>query len=247
MSLNGLYTSMAGLETSTERLDTVAQNLANSNTEGYAAQQTAAMALPYKGQSAIPGADVIALGENVDTTAGPLTSTGSPFDVAVQKGWLLVQTSTGSKALTRSGHLVQNAAGILTTVSGEPVLNTGGTPISLPTLRNITIGRDGLISGIPTSQSGNNPQTYGHLFVAATPTGGALTPLGNSLYGLPAGTAPTRATNASVLQGFLEGSNVSTVHAMMSLIDISKTYQLQTQVMGASAKTETALDQVMMA
>lgn len=246
MALGGLYTSMAGLETSSERLDTVAQNLANANTQGYAAEETAAMALPYQGSKPMPGADVIALGENVDTTGGPMIHTGSPFDVAVKNGWLLVQTRNGSKALTRNGHLEQNAAGMLTTTSGEPVLNTAGTPISLPMLRNITIGRNGLISGIPTSQAGNQPQTYGSLFIAATPTGGNLTPLGNALYGLPPGTKPAQARNASVLQGSLEGSNVNTVTSMMNLIDVSKTYQLETQVMGESAKTQTALDQIMM-
>lgn len=247
MALGGLYTSMAGLETSSERLDTVAQNLANANTQGYAAQQTSAMALPYEGEAPLPGDDVIALGENVDTTSGPLTNTGSPFDVAVKNGWLLVQTPSGTKALTRDGSLSQNANGMITTTSGDAVLNSAGNPISLPLLQDMTIGRDGLISGIPASQAGSQPQTYGSLYLAATPAGGQLSPLGNSLYGLPSGSTPQPAGNASVLQGYLEGSNVNTVKSMVDLIDVSKSYQLQTQVMGETAKTASALDQIMMA
>jgi len=247
MAFGGLYTSMAGLETSSERLDTVSQNLANANTQGYAAQQTAAMALPYQGKAPLSGADVIALAENVNTKAGPLNHTGSPFDIAVKNGWLLVRTQNGGDVLTRNGHLTEDANGVLTTAIGEPVLNTQGNPISLPMLRNITIGRDGLISGVPADQAGSQPRTYGSLFIAATPTGGQLTSLGDSLYGLPAGTKPTPARNASVLQGYLEGSNVNTVKSMVDLIDVSRSYQFETQVMAESAKTETALDQIMMA
>ncbi|GHD98120.1 hypothetical protein U879_11760 [Defluviimonas sp. 20V17] len=246
MALGGLYTSMAGLETSSERLDTVAQNLANANTQGYAAQQTAAMALPYHGQAAPGGADVIALGEATDTSAGPVTQTGAPYDVAVQGGWLVVQTENGGQALTRDGHLAQNAQNLLTTASGQPVLGANGTPISLPALRDITIARDGSISGIPASAVGGQAQNFGKLFLAQTPAGGALRPLANSLYALPPGTAPQPAPAATVTQGALEGSNVDQVKAMMDLIDVSKSYKLETQVMGKTAQTQTALDQILM-
>ena len=246
MALGGLYTSMAGLETSSQRLDTVSQNLANVNTQGYAAQQTEAMALPYAGEEALPGADVIALGENADTSDGPLEETGAPLDVAVQGGWLVVQTPDGTQALTRNGHLSQNAANLLTTASGEPVLGPSGRPISLPQLRNITIAHDGTISGIPAGAPGAKAQSFGQLMLAQTPTEGHLTPLGNSLYALPAGSTPQPAKGASVQQGALAGSNVDSVKTMMQLISVSRTYQLETQVMGKSAQTQTELDQILM-
>lgn len=246
MALGGLYTSMAGLETSTERLETVAQNLANVNTQGYAAQQTAAMALPYAGTNPLPGADVIALGQGTDTADGPVRQTGAPYDVAVQGGWLVVQTPDGGQALTRNGHLAQNAANLLTTATGEPVLSANGTPISLPALRDITIARDGSISGIPMGAAGSAAQSFGKLFLAQTPPGTDLQPLGNSLYGLPAGTTPQPAASATVIQGALEGSNVDQVKSMMDLIAVSKTYKLETEVMGKSAQTQAALDQILM-
>lgn len=246
MALGGLYTSMAGLETSSERLDTVAQNLANVNTQGYAAQQTAAMALPYAGSNPLPGADVIALGQGTNTTDGPIKQTGAPYDVAVQGGWLVVQTRDGGQALTRNGHLAQNAANLLTTATGEPVLSENGTPISLPALRNITIARDGSISGIPLGAAGSAAQSFGKLFLAKTPAGGNLRPLGDSLYALPTGTTPQPATEATVVQGSLEGSNVDQVKSMMDLIAVSKTYKLETEVMGKSAQSQSALDQILM-
>ncbi|TMV87870.1 flagellar hook basal-body protein [Thioclava sp. BHET1] len=246
MALGGLYTTMAGLETSAQRLDTVSQNLANVNTQGYAAAQTRAMALPYVGTNPVPGADVISLGENADTRDGPIEPTGAPLDVAVQGGWLVVQTQSGDQALTRNGHLATNSANLLVTATGAPVLGASGRPISLPALRNVTIAPDGTISGIAAGVSGGRPQAYGKLLLAQTPAGGNLVPLGNSLYGLPPGATAQASDTASVQQGALEGSNVNSVNAMMDLISVSKTYQLETQVMGKSAATETALDQILM-
>lgn len=246
MALGGLYTTMAGLETASQRLDTVSENLANVNTQGYAAAQTAAMALPYRGENAPPGDDVISLGLNADTSDGPIQHTGAPLDVAVQGGWLVVQTPDGARALTRDGHLVTNAANLLVTATGAPVLGTSGRPISLPALREVTIAPDGTISGIPAGVTGGQPQAYGKLMLAGTPTGGNLRPMGNNLYGLPSGASLQQANSASVQQGALEGSNVNSVKSMMDLIAVSKNYQLEAQVMGKSAATQTALDQIMM-
>lgn len=246
MSLGGFYTSMAGLETSRERLDTAAQNLANANTDGYAAAQTAAVALPYNGQVPLPGADVISVGDHADRSNGPLTRTGAPLDVAVKSGWLVVQGPSGKPALTRNGHLFQNAEGILTTGTGEPVLNTEGNPISLPPLKTITISSTGQISGIATSSASEQPQTYGQLFIAAAPAGG-LTPMGDTLYRLPRGATPTPAANATVVQGYLSGSNVNSVKTMMDLISVSRGFKFETQVMTDTAKTGSELDQIMTA
>lgn len=238
---------MAGLETATGKLDSVAQNLSNTNTQGYAAMETVAMALPFKGEAAEPGADVISLAEGTNTANGTLQRTGNPFDVAVNGGWLVVKTTNGGEALTRNGALSQAANGFLSTQTGEPVVGVGGAPISLPILQKIEISQDGTISGILAGAATQQPQVYGRLMIASSPANGQLTPLGNSLYSLSAGGQPVVAPNAVVEQGYLEGSNVNSVSAMISMINATKSFQLQTQLVQASAKTETALDQVMTA
>lgn len=246
MASGSLYTSMAGLETAQQRLSTVSQNLANADTQGYAAQQTAALGLPYKGQDPLPGADVMSLGQSVDTQAGAFKHTGAAFDVAVQHGWLLVRTKAGGSALTRDGALAQGANGLLVTQNGNPVLDRAGNPISLPRLKHMTISADGTISGIPAGSASQTPSTYGRMFLAGTPKG-SLTPLGNSLYALPAGQKPTQSSAAHVKQGYLEQSNVNPVKSMVDMISVSKSYRLQTQVVSKSAQEASALDQIMMA
>lgn len=238
-----LYTSMAGLETTSSILDTTAQNIANVNTAGYAAAQTAAFGLPYAGQAPLLGADVIPLQEQVDIAAGPMQHTGDPLDLAPQGGaWLVVQTAAGP-ALTRNGQLSVNSAGLLTNQTGDPVIGVGGQPISLPRLQKVEVGEDGTISGIPVGAASQDPKVYGQILLASTPKGGNLTPIANSLYALPTGSQPKQDLSASIKQGFLMGSNADPTSSMVTMISASKLFQLQTQLVEAGAKTQTSLDQ----
>lgn len=244
MSQSLLYTSMASLQTNSTTLSMVAQNIANANTTGYAAAQQDALAVPYVGTNPIGGADVITRQEQIDTAPGPLQRTGGPLDVAVAKGWLVVQQPNGKPALTRAGALSISNNGILVTQSGDPVLNAGLTPISLPAgLGAIKIARDGSISGVPAGASPTQSKVYGRLYVAATPT--SLKPIGNSLYQDASGAGPAPAADPHVEQGYLEGSNVNPITAMTQMISASRAFQMQTQSVNASGKTQAALDQLL--
>jgi flagellar basal-body rod protein FlgF len=247
VAYTGLYTAMAGLENASSQLATVAQNVANANTVGYRQAQTAAMALPYQGDSPVPGADVTPMQPNVDTRAGAFKRTGGTFDVAVHEGWLLVQTTDGGLALTRNGALAQAANGLLVTQSGEPVLDTNQQPISLPNLDGLTIATDGTISGIPAGSGSQQPRVVGQLYLAATPPAGSLNPSGNSLYTLPPDVQPTAATNATVVQGALEQSNVNPENSMIELIASTQSFSILTQVISKSSQIQTQLNQVMTA
>jgi flagellar basal-body rod protein FlgF len=230
-----LYTSMAGLQAITARMDAVSSNLANVQTPGYAAVQAMTEAAPYTGGNAPGGADAVALTPGPDTTPGALSHTGDPFDVGLSgNAWLQVQTANGN-ALTRNGSLQLSAAGILTDAQGDPVLNTGGSPISLPSLAKLQIGADGTVSGVPSSSPGGLAQSFGQIALVTAPAT-SLTDLGNSLYA-PAST-PLPATDAKLEQGYLNGSNVDPTQAMMDLIQDSRSYQLQTELM----KTQTGSD-----
>jgi flagellar basal-body rod protein FlgF len=243
----GLYTAMAGLETASSQLATVAQNVANANTVGYRQAQTAAMALPYEGDSPLPGADVTPLQPNIDTRSGSFKRTGGTFDIAVHDGWLLVQTTDGGLALTRNGALAQGANGLLVTQSGEPVLDTNQQPISLPNLDGVTIATDGTISGIPAGSGSQQPRVVDQLYLAATPPAGSLNPVGNSLYTLAPGVQPTTASNATVVQGALEESNVNPESSMIELIASTQSFSVLTQVISKSSQIQGQLNQIMTA
>jgi flagellar basal-body rod protein FlgF len=241
MTVSSLFTSMAGLQEITAQMQATASNLANLQTPGYNAIQAQALAAPYSGANAPPGADVVALVPGPDISAGPLQHTGNPLDVAVHgQAWLTVQTPAGT-ALTRDGSLAINNAGLLTTSDGNPILGAGGAPISVPNLAKLEIGADGTVSGVPASTPGAPAQSYGKIRLVQDPVG-PMQDLGNSQFSPPAGEALRDAPNAALAQGYLNGSNVDETISMMTLISDSRSYQTQTQLMKTQVSGGDALN-----
>ena len=239
--MGDLYTSMAGLQAITARMEATASNLANAQTPGYGAVQAVEEAANYQGANAPTGADVVALTPGPDVTQGSLNRTGDPMNVALGGDvWLTVQTNAGP-ALTRDGSLAISNAGLLTDSSGNPVLGTTGQPIGLPSLEKLEIGSDGTVSGVPAATPNAPAQVYGQLSLVATPTG-TLTPLSGTLYSPPAGAALTPSANGSVHQGYINGSNVDPVQSMMQMIADSRSYQMQANLMKSQSGSDQNLN-----
>lgn len=241
MQSDSLYTGMAGLQAITARMQAVASNLANAQTPGYAAVQAMTQPDFYQGGNAPAGADATALNAGPDLTMGPPSQTGDPMNVALSgDAWLQVQTADGN-ALTRDGSLAISAAGILTDAAGNPVLGTNGQPISLPPLEKLQIGTDGTISGVPAANPGGQAQQYGQIAIIATPPG-TLTALSGTLYAPPAGAALTPSANGALHQGYLNGSNADPTQGMIEMIDDSRSYQLQTDLMKSQSSSSQDLN-----
>ncbi len=238
MQTDSLYTGMAGLQSIMARMQAVASNLANAQTPGYAAVQAMTQADFYQGSNAPAGADATALNAGPDLTQGPPNQTGDPMNVALSgNAWLQVQTANGN-ALTRDGSLSVSAAGILTDSAGNPILGTGGQPISLPPLAKLEIGSDGTVSGVASANPAGPAQSYGQIALMATPPG-TLTALSGTLYAPPAGATLAPSTDGALHQGYLNDSNVDPTQSMVEMIDDSRSYQLQTDMLknqGASSQ-----------
>jgi len=244
MAGSALYTEMAGLQAIDARMQAITANLANQQTPGYAAVQAVTEAASYNGANAPTGADAVALTPNPSLAQGAPSHTNDPLNVALSgDAWLEVQTANGT-ALTRDGSLSLSVAGILTDSSGNPVLNTSGQPISLPALSSLQIGADGTLSGIPVSSPGGPAQSFGQIALAATPAG-TLTPLSGTLYAPPDGVAMTPATDGALAQGFLNGSNVDVTQSMVDMIDASRSYQMQTEMMKTQSGADASLNMLL--
>ncbi|MBU6418125.1 MAG: flagellar hook basal-body protein [Proteobacteria bacterium] len=230
MNSDSLYTGMAGLQAISAQMQAVASNIANTQTPGYEAVQAVTDAQLYQGTNAPIGADATLETLGPDLKPGPMKETGDPMNVGIGgDAWLQVQTANGT-ALTRDGSFSISAAGLLTDSAGDPILNTNGTPISLPALAKLQIGGDGTLSGVLASDTSGKARSFGQIALVATPSG-KLSSLGGSLYQAPANTAFTPASDGSLHQGYLNGSNVDPTMAMMQMINSSRSYQLQTDLM----------------
>ncbi len=142
---NSLYVNLSAQVALDKRLTTTANNVANMSTAGYRAEETKFSALLAQ---ATKGA--VAFVNSGDTylsrASGPISKTDSPLDVALQgDAWLAIGGQSGP-AYTRDGRLTMDATGQLRSLTGQPVLDPGGSPLLLdPQQGPPTIGRDGSI------------------------------------------------------------------------------------------------------
>jgi flagellar basal-body rod protein FlgF len=229
MSQQGIYLAMTGLNATMDRMTAAANNLANSSTIGFKAQQPVFQARPLYGQG-LPDRVDVTTGEGVaDFKSGPVEQTGRGLDVAVNgSGWIGVQATDGTTALTRNGSLSISATGVLETSAGDPVLGRGGAPITLPPLQTVTIGEDGTISGTLVGQNPNQVTTLNRILLA-NPKSATLKRRTDGLFQDQAG-APVPDASVKLQVGALEGSNANPVSLMMSMIENSRMFQMQTEL-----------------
>ena len=229
MSQPLFYVAMSGLNATTDRMTATANNLANANTTGFKAQQPVFHALPLYGSGLPDRVSVQTAEDSANFKSGPIEQTGRNLDVAVKgDGWIAVQAPDGSTALTRNGSLSISATGMLQTSDGNPVLGQGGAAISLPPMQSVTIGEDGTISGVPQGQRPDAVTTLNRIMLT-NPQTSQLKRRGDGLFqdqtGQPAPDAKVR-----VQVGALEGSNANPVSLMMSMIENTRMFQMQTEL-----------------
>lgn len=230
MSQQLFYLALSGLESTMDRATTAANNLANRNTTGFKAQRPVFQALPEYGQG-MPDRVVVAAGEQgADFQPGPIQPTGRSLDVAVNgQGWIAVQAADGSVALTRNGSLSISSLGVLQTSDGHPVLGNGFVPITLPPMQQVTIGEDGTISGILQGQRPDQITALNRIMLSKV-SSGALQRRSDGLFQYAGGDPPADAT-ARLQVGALEGSNADPVSMMMNMIENTRLFQMQTEMM----------------
>jgi len=227
-----IYLAMSGAKATMQRQDVLAHNLANASTNGFRAEMQAFRAVPVRGDGASTRVYALESTVGYDDRAGPLQTTGRALDVAPQgRAWLAVQALDGTEAYTRAGALQVSAEGQLITPSGLPVLGDGG-PITVPAGATLEVASDGTISA--TNASGR-PTPVGRLKLV-TPEA----PMDRGTDGLfrgADGDLPADPT-ARLQSGALEGSNVSAVETMVSMIAAARQFEQQMKVLQGAEQRE---------
>ena len=227
-----IYLSMSGAKATMQRQDTLANNLANVSTVGFRAELAAFRAVPVQGSGASTRVYALESTPGYDATAGQVSATGRNLDVAIKgNSWLAVQGLDGTEAYTRAGSLDVSADGTLTTRGGLTVLGDGG-PIQVPPNSEVNIGSDGTVS----AKAANGKSTSIGKLKLVTPE----VPMTRGTDGLfrAAEGELSADPNARLQDGALEGSNVSSVETMVSMITAQRVYQ-------ANAQTIKTQDQVL--
>jgi flagellar basal-body rod protein FlgG len=224
--LEGLNSAAAGMAAQQQRMDAVANDLANANTTGYKHVRVGFRDLVYEqaGRPAAPGVRTGAGAAAVDAGRsfgqGAMQRTDRPLDVAIQgEGFLRVRLSDGRQALTRDGALHVDGRGRLATSSGSLLQPAITVPAGVGA-DGISIAQDGTVLAagrrigrldLVTVRSPQSLVSVGDNAFVATAVSGAAT-------------AAPRAT--SLAQGALEASNVDMAQAMVEMIESQRAFQL---------------------
>lgn len=238
-----LYLAMSGAKQVEVAQTANANNLANVNTAGFRADLSAFRAMPVYG----PGypARVYAGAERpgVDFSPGPVVTTGRELDVAVSgDGWIAVQAPDGSEGYTRRGDLRVSASGMLETGDGRPVLGNGG-PIVIPPAEKIEIGADGTVSIRPVGQAASTLAVVDRIKLVRP--GDGLEKGQDGLVRLAGGKTAEPDAGVRLVSGSLESSNVNSIEALVNMITLARSFEMQVKLMRDAADNDAASAEIM--
>jgi flagellar basal-body rod protein FlgF len=229
-----IYLSMSGAKAAMQRQEVLANNLANVSTNGFRAELAAFRAVPVQGSGASTRVYTLESTVGASFEPGSVTPTGRPLDVAMKGGaWLAVQGLDGTEAYTRAGALDVDAQGQLVTKNGLPVLGEGG-PIAIPANSEVSIAGDGTVSAKGVN---GRSTSVGRLKLVTPESPAALTRSADGLFRAAEGEL-SRDAGARVQDGALEGSNVSAVETMISMISAARQFEHQMKLLQTAERQE---------
>jgi len=258
-SLNIAATGMLAQQTNVE---VISNNIANMNTTAYTRRRPEFADLLYQNlrrvgsQSSDTGTIVptgVQLGLGVKTTAvyriteqGSVQSTDNTLDLAIQgKGYFKVKLPSGETAYTRDGSFQLSPEGDIVTHEGYLVLPQITIPkdavgVTVDSTGQVIVKQDGQVQS----------QTKGQLTLATFANDAGLEATGNNLFmetpasGQPIEQNPGKPGFGTVLQGFLETSNVNVVSEVTNLIGAQRAYEMNSKVIQASDEMLSTINQM---
>ncbi len=230
----GLYQCAASLASLERWQEVVAQNITSSQVAGFRKRTVEFSSIPMGSIQADPKAKLGSGG--VTPAMFPSTRTGVSFqpgetaptrrelDVALEgDGFFEVQMADGSTGYTRSGEFHLGADRTILSRGGLPLMtSTGSAIVTQKSGGSISIGEDGKIS-----QGANQ---LGRINVVTFEDKSKLIPLGGGVFVPTEGMEPVEMKKPGVLQGYLEGSNVTALNEMIALVQIARAYEANQKI-----------------
>ena len=224
----GFFGSGIAGQMAQNKLDLISHSLANVNTDGYL-EDRAAFSSQFSsklGRDGLPektSAAFLSLNKQyISTQPGAIRQTGSELDFAIQGGgYFRVQLADGSEALTRAGNFKLGTDGELLTQGNLPVLDNGGSPLTLPV---------GEISATTNGTIYVNNEPVGDLGIVSIIDPRKIQKVDGVLLRTPADNIGEADANVSVHNGSLEGSNVNSILAMAEMVECMRGFESMMKV-----------------
>ena len=249
--MRSLWTSTTGMSAQNLNMDVIANNLANVSTTGFKKSRADFQDLLYQIMK-VPGSPTsadtrsptgIQVGLGVKPAAvtkvfteGDIVQTENPLDGAIEgSGFFQVEMPDGNTAFTRAGNLKLDGDGRLTTSDGFPIQ----PEIVIPEdAREITISQTGLVSALVGDDTTSTE--LGNIDLADFVNEAGLVAIGRNLFretdssGAAALGTPGSDGYGTLLQGYVENSNVNLVEEMAHMITTQRAFEINSNVVSTS-------------
>lgn len=249
--VRGLFTGWTGMYTEQKRLDIISNNIANAATTGFKADnvtnQSFEHLLTIKTKDASEMFNdrpigSMSLGVKVgevytDYSNGSLKETSNTFDLALSgKGFFTVAvtdangnesikyTRDGSFTMTKDGYIVDSQGNRLVSESGELQISVDAG--------NVVIASDGSVYV--------DEQYVDKILITDFVNYDYLEKFADNMYQTVDGYEEME-SNAMIVQGYLEQSNVNVISEMVEMINITRAYEANQKVIQTM---DTSLEQV---
>ena len=249
--MRALWTAGTGMNVQQTNLDVIANNIANVNTNGFKRSRADFQDLMYQtlrmqGAKTESGTQVptgVQIGHGAmlasvqkEFSQGDYQQTQNELDLAIEgNGFLQIDLPSGEKAYTRAGSFKRDSEGRVCTSDGYLV----NPNITVPNgTTQVSIQADGTVSAQVQGQSA--PQQIGSLQLSTFPNVAGLKAVGKSFFqetdasGTPTTGKPGENGVGTVLQGYLEMSNVNIMQEMINLIIGQRAYEVNSKAIQAA-------------
>jgi len=248
-----------GMQAQQTNVEVISNNIANMTTTGFKRRRAEFQDLIYQNLrrvgsnssdtgTVVPSGAQVGLG--VKTAAiyrineqGNLQQTSNSLDVAIKgHGFFQVTLPSGETAYTRDGTFGLSPDGQIVTAGGYPIAPGITVPANA---QDITINGGGEVQ--VKIDGTTAPQTVGTLQIAAFANDAGLEAQGDNLLmasaasGNPVTGAPGSPGFGSVMQGFVETSNVNVVTEITNLITAQRAYEMNSRVITTSDQMQSTL------
>jgi len=249
--MRSLWTATTGMSAQNLNIDVIANNLANVSTSGFKKSRADFQDLLYQIMK-VPGSPTsadtksptgiqVGLGVKPGSvtkifTEGDIVQTGNTLDVAIEgAGFFQVSMPDGTTAYTRSGNLKLDGEGRITTSDGYPIQ----PEITIPEdALQVTISQTGVVSAIVGSDTTSTE--LGNIDLADFVNDSGLIAIGKNLFRETeaSGTAlvgtPGENGIGTLLQGYVENSNVNLVEELTQMITAQRAFEINSKVITTS-------------
>ncbi len=243
-----MFSAVFGALSTEHRMNFIANNLANVNTNGYKRDHLAfkdTMATFAHDEIREPLMNVrskplfpdpmnmarprIAVSKT-DFAQGSMRFTGDPLDLAINGEGFFKVNSPHGELYTRNGHFIMSSDGTLVTPQGWQVQGTDGAIIIPAGTREVNISGDGQVFADGDLVNNINFVTVDNLQ--------NLEKQGQNLYrprpGVDVAEVDPLLLGSRLSQGFVEASNVEVVTEMVNMIEVNRQFEAYQKVIQTS-------------